>query len=282
MARNRTSLIEDLLEASSKWPWWLSMVFALGVYIFLHALALREVAAPNGLQGAGDFAVGQIVRTLAGIGQYLLPGILCVGALISVLQRKKRQRLLRETKALGSQSALLQLSWQDFERLVGEAFRQRGFSVEERGGNGPDGGVDLVLRKAGETYLVQCKHWRAYKVGVSVVRELYGVMAAQGAVGAYVVSSGAFTGEAQAFAAGRNIELIDGAALAILIDGVKDKITSPANNLATPSPEILPTCPKCGSAMVQRKARKGARAGRSFWGCSKYPACRGIKAAVKA
>jgi restriction system protein len=46
----------------------------------------------------------------------------------------------------------------------------------ETGGGGPDGGVDLVLRKPGgngsEKFLVQCKQWRALKVGVDVVREL--------------------------------------------------------------------------------------------------------------
>ena len=39
-----------------------------------------------------------------------------------------------------------------------------------------------------------------------------------------------------------------------------------------------PGCPKCGSAMVKRKARQGASAGQQFWGCSQYPACRGTRA----
>ena len=66
------------------------------------------------------------------------------------------------------------------------------------------------MRKDGETYLVQCKQWRAFKVGVPVVRELYGVMAAKGAAGGFVVTSGRFTAEAEAFAEGRNIRLLDG------------------------------------------------------------------------
>ena len=37
------------------------------------------------------------------------------------------------------------LSWRDFEALVGEGFRHRGFAVTERGGGGSDGGVDLAL-----------------------------------------------------------------------------------------------------------------------------------------
>ena len=37
-----------------------------------------------------------------------------------------------------------------------------------------------------------------------------------------------------------------------------------------------PLCPKCGSPMVKRVAKKGDRAGREFWGCSQYPKCRGL------
>lgn len=37
-----------------------------------------------------------------------------------------------------------------------------------------------------------------------------------------------------------------------------------------------PRCPVCGSTMVLRTAKRGARAGKKFWGCSEYPYCRGI------
>lgn len=37
-----------------------------------------------------------------------------------------------------------------------------------------------------------------------------------------------------------------------------------------------PSCPKCGSAMTKRMAKNGVNAGKEFWGCSKYPGCRGI------
>lgn len=36
-------------------------------------------------------------------------------------------------------------------------------------------------------------------------------------------------------------------------------------------------CPKCGGSMVLRKAKRGANAGREFWGCSGYPKCRVIQ-----
>jgi len=40
--------------------------------------------------------------------------------------------------------------------------------------------------------------------------------------------------------------------------------------------EVAILCPKCGAPMVKRTARKGPRAGKSFYGCSNYPKCRGI------
>ncbi len=54
--------------------------------------------------------------------------------------------------------------------------------------------------KNGERFLVQCKHWRKEQVGVRVVRELNGVMAAAGAQGGYLVTGGRFTPDAREFA----------------------------------------------------------------------------------
>lgn len=34
-------------------------------------------------------------------------------------------------------------------------------------------------------------------------------------------------------------------------------------------------CPKCGSPMVMREVNKGANKGNKYWGCSRYPQCRG-------
>jgi four helix bundle suffix protein len=38
-----------------------------------------------------------------------------------------------------------------------------------------------------------------------------------------------------------------------------------------------PTCPACGGLMVLRTAKTGAHPGSQFWGCAKYPACKGTK-----
>ena len=36
-------------------------------------------------------------------------------------------------------------------------------------------------------------------------------------------------------------------------------------------------CPKCGSSMVLRTAKRGSNAGNQFWGCSAYPRCRVVQ-----
>ena len=36
-------------------------------------------------------------------------------------------------------------------------------------------------------------------------------------------------------------------------------------------------CPKCGADMVLLMARKGYFHGKKFWGCSKYPDCKGTR-----
>ena len=165
------------------------------------------------------------------------------------------------------------MSWREFERLVGEAFRQRGFTVT--GFGGPGGGVDLALVKNGERFLVQCKHWRTQQVGVTVVRELNGVIAAMGAHGGYVVTGGQFTREAREFAQQSKVELINGQALEEWIDGVRSSRPQPVSDIKVGS-QSAPSCPRCGTAMVQRVAKQGKHACHSFWGCRGYPKCTAI------
>ena len=158
---------------------------------------------------------------------------------------------------------------------MGEGFRRRGFEVAERGGAEPDGGIDLVVAKGDERFLVQCKQWRAQSVSVSVVRELYGVMAAERVTGGYVVTSGTFSMDAKKFAAGRNIELIDGAGLDVFLrEGRGAAPVAARTEAKVKSMPKPPMCPTCGEAMVLRTAKKGSNVGRSFWGCAQYPKCR--------
>jgi len=46
--------------------------------------------------------------------------------------------------------------------------------------------------------------------------------------------------------------------------------------IASAGRPLAPLCPKCGTFMIQRTARKGPRAGNIFWGRPCFPSCRGI------
>jgi len=37
----------------------------------------------------------------------------------------------------------------------------------------------------------------------------------------------------------------------------------------------MPQCPKCGGDMMKRVAKQGKNTGFPFWGCKKYPECKG-------
>jgi restriction system protein len=102
---------------------------------------------------------------------------------------------------------------------------------------------------------------------------MFGLITAENADEAIVVTTGRFTAEAQSFASGKPIRLIDGPQLLALVQSVQ---TGPRPT-AKESPTAAPACPKCGKLMVVRTARRGGNAGGQFWGCEGYPACAGIR-----
>lgn len=198
--------------------------------------------------------------------------------------RKQRKTLLTQTQSLDE---LKNLSWREFELLIAEVYRSEGYQVTEMGGSAPDGGIDLTAKSSsGQRYLIQCKHYKTSKVGVKIVREMLGVLAKEGADHAVVIATGAYTKDAIEFAKGQAIELIDGPSLIKRIQTYNQQATDSnsdafeadtiANtNQDTTEPEnIDKICPKCGSKLVERTAKRGPNAGNTFWGCSNFPKCR--------
>ena len=125
---------------------------------------------------------------------------------------------------------------------------------------GADGGIDLRLRKNGQMTFVQCKHWKSKSVGVKIVRELYGVMTAAKANNGILATFGNFTHEAKNFAKGKLMHLIAGNQLVKLISEVQK------SGIAVAQAELKMSCPKCGSEMVLKTAKKGKYASRKVLG----------------
>ena len=270
----RQGSFDDLMEIGSKLPWQVGVALAVASGLIFHFVAVAFSLPPK-VASTGEFGsvvVQQGIHTFSYFMQFIVPAGFGVGAIISALKRSRSGALL-DVAQVNPKVAISWASWRDFERLVGEAFRRQGFTVTGFGGNGPDGGVDLGLSRNGQRFLVQCKHWRKRQVGVTVVRELNGVMSAQRAHGGFVVTGGEFTREAREFARTTKIELIDGSAFAELIGPNWGQKGRPD---VLPEEKSPPKCPRCGTVMVERKAGRGKFAGKAFWGCRQYPKCSGI------
>jgi restriction system protein len=257
MARRNNSIPDALASL----PWQFNVALAICVFFsFKYVLPVIPVTNPL-LTG-----IAHLLQTMAPV----LALIILMVAGVSAFNAWRKARLLEGQKNIES---IRSVSWRAFEDLVGEAYRRRGYHVAETGGDGADGGVDLILKKDGETLFVQCKNWKTFKVGVKVVRELYGVVVGRGATGGIVITSGRFTQDAREFARGKRLELIDGGRLLRMIDEVK----KPPSNSTVGEPKEDNLCPRCGSKMVLRVARKGHHPGEKFWGCTAFPKCREIK-----
>ena len=169
------------------------------------------------------------------------------------------------------EAALAEIDWFQFEKFCEALLRAEGFQVERKGGAHPDGGVDLVVSKGGLSALIQCKHWKTSQVQEKVVRELLGSMTHFGVNQAAIFCLKGGTEPAKVFAAQHDIDIVDEKELgkrAVAMLG-----TTALNQILDSNQKH---CPKCEAPMIERNGRFG-----SFWGCSRYPQCRGKLEAAK-
>lgn len=123
----------------------------------------------------------------------------------------------------------------EFENFVQGLFTKLGFRAQVTKASG-DGGIDIIAHYEGlvfkGTYLVQCKRWKG-SVGEPEIRDLYGTTISENAIKGILVTTSSFTRQAVEFARGKNIELIDGMALAQLIEslGVNQGIDGPIHTV---------------------------------------------------
>lgn len=168
------------------------------------------------------------------------------------------------------------IEWRRFEALVEVLFQQGGFRTESQS-HGPDGGVDIRLysrhQPGAPVSLVQCKHRKNKWVGVDKVRELRGVLAAEGVARGQLVCSTAFSPDAVAFAKDNHINLMGADELLSLIRSRSPEQQQTLLDVALEGEYWKPTCARCGTKMVERTARGG---GHGFWGCANYPKCRNL------
>ena len=167
------------------------------------------------------------------------------------------------------------IDWKRFEEVCAEYFRLCGFHATTQS-HGPDGGIDIKLHTLIDTTrivsIVQCKRWNKM-VGPKPLRELLGVMTATKVTRGMFVTSSTFNDEAKRFASENRIYLLDGHAFLkdILGRSVVDQMR--LLEVATEGDYLTPSCPSCGSKLVDRENKKDRS---HFWGCPNYPRCRYI------
>ena len=249
MPRNKTTFIDLLVEL----PWWVSVLVSATAYVMM-AYVLPSIQTDNQI-------TAMVFKAFVIPAPYIA-GMILLAAPFAFLNTRRKAIQLDTQRNI---QTVRDLHWRNFEELVAEAYRRQGYRVTE-GGYGADGGIDLELRKDGQLTLVQCKQWKTQKVGVNVVREMFGVLTAHQANHFFIISSGTYTQQAIDFAAGKPIELIDGPKLLALVNDVQ---VSPQVTIEKPK-----VCPKCSGELVERTAKRGPNAGNTFLGCSNFPKCR--------
>ena len=251
-----------IFDELTRAPWWVSVSLAVVVYIFLGSVMPAVFGSVP--------ILASVTGTVSGLA-WLFSAFFLIPAALSAFRDWQGRQLLRISR---TKEKIRELSWKEFEELIEAYYRQLGFRVRREGGTGPDGGVDVRITSPNdETYLVQCKQWRVQRVGVKIVRELLGVVTAEHAKGGIVVTAGSFTREAEEFASGVEMKLIDGNRLEMMLRDLPEERTADAERDEVSTTEDT-QCPQCGEALVLRTATRGPNIGSNFYGCSSFPRCR--------
>lgn len=162
-----------------------------------------------------------------------------------------------------------ELEWKRLELLVSLYFNATGLRAECTR-IGADGGIDVVLYQPGEerpSSYVQCKAWGSEFVGVTLMRELFGVMAADKVAQGVFVTTSDFTPDARAFGTTNKITLITTRDLVDRFGKLPTDVRGRILGEVTAGDYTTPTCPACDRKMIWKEKPR-------FWACPKYPACR--------
>jgi len=309
MARRRNQgLAEDIVEIISKLPWWVGAILAVVIYFILHHFAIAKIPHATGIKGAGSAVTAQMWKTLATFGQYLLPAVFLIGALLSAKKEPKyKTQISDELKNLGLREPSIHASstkgdlyeiykstgipvkspanelglellraidWKLFEEVCAEYFRICGFHATTQS-HGPDGGIDIRLYARNDTSkienLVQCKRWTNWKVGPKEIRELLGVMTDAKVTRGTFITTSSFNDEAHKFAKANRIHLIDGKEFLEDILARSPDEQQRLLAIATKDDYLTPSCPNCGTKLKEKQNKKDQS---KFWACPHYPNCR--------
>lgn len=153
------------------------------------------------------FALGLIFPTS-------LPSILPLTFIIFVvywfcrINKLKKVGNTRNSKYWNDAQFWYSLNGWQFEQEVADVFEKNGYKTEVTKGSG-DGGVDIIMKKNGVKYIVQCKRYNGHPATPQELRALWGVMDDFDADIAVMVATSGITDMGRAFVANKqNYEVL--------------------------------------------------------------------------
>jgi restriction system protein len=180
MKLHHNSLFAVLMRS----PWWISLALAAGIFGATRLFLPTEFA----VFAASPFSV------------------------IALYVMWKALRAPSAGRVAKTLDGLRAMSWEEFSAAMEQAFRRDGNAVKRL-----TGGADFELLQGSRSTLVACKRWKAMRTGIEPLRELEGArrkMVTSGeAAECIYVATGEVTAQARAFAAERNIRVVEGVEL---------------------------------------------------------------------
>jgi len=226
--------------------------------VFLYVAAAVAALIAEHRIWTGSLEVTAVL--LGGVGALVITYLLGILALGAVFTRSRYNRLLTLHQTMRD---IREMSWVEFEQLVAANYLSQGYEVDHVGKAGPDGGVDLEMRKDGETVLVQCKHYRNSWVHVLPLRQFLGTLEHFKAERGIFVTCGVFDETAEEFTKQNpRIQMVAGEQLQEMIQrSVEQRLAG-----------RIYICEDCHAPMKPKMGKRGL-----FLSCSNYPACKGSR-----
>ncbi len=168
-----------------------------------------------------SLAIAAVLAVLA--GALLPPDYRIAGALssfpfvvISALAARKQWHLPSAAKVSQTLEAVGAMAWPAFSKVLEEAFRRDGYSVQP----GTGAPVDFELERRGRKMLVCARRWKSARTGLDALRALQAAREAVDAEDALYIGLGDLTDNARPFAAEHRIAIWQAAELAQALRGL--------------------------------------------------------------
>ena len=186
MAKN--SLFAVLLRS----PWWVSL--SIAVVMGLAAMALL----PPSWRAAGMFSGFPFV-------------------VLAAMAAWKQWHVPNAARVEQTRQAVATMAWPAFSRLLEDAFKRDGYSVQRGSGDA----VDFVLERQGRRLVVSARRWKSARTGLETLRALQSARDAAEAPDALCIGLGPLTDTARPFAAAHRVAVWQLPEIALALRGAR-------------------------------------------------------------